>query len=57
MRIRCRNLLPSVFQRTLPIMEDRPRGVCGADADTIVCRNFLRAVAAALAISMYWKTV
>ena len=28
------------------IMEDRPRGVCGADADTIVCRNFLRAVAA-----------
>lgn len=28
------------------IMEDRPRGICGADADTIVCRNFLRAVAA-----------
>ncbi len=28
------------------IMADRPRGVCGADADTIVCRNFLRAVAA-----------
>ena len=28
------------------IMADRPRGVCGADADTIVSRNFLRAVAA-----------
>lgn len=28
------------------IMADRPRGICGADADTIVCRNFLRAVAA-----------
>lgn len=28
------------------IMADRPRGVCGADANTIVSRNFLRAVAA-----------
>lgn len=28
------------------IMADRPRGICGADANTIVCRNFLRAVAA-----------
>ncbi len=24
----------------------KPKGVCGADADTIVCRNFLRSVAA-----------
>ena len=24
----------------------KPKGVCGADADTIACRNFLRQVAA-----------
>jgi len=28
------------------ITPDAPRGICGADADTIVARNFLRAVAA-----------
>ena len=28
------------------ITPDAPRGVCGASADTIVARNFLRAVAA-----------
>ncbi|WP_422445149.1 anaerobic carbon-monoxide dehydrogenase catalytic subunit [Thermoanaerobacterium sp. DL9XJH110] len=28
------------------VTPDAPRGVCGADADTIVARNFLRAVAA-----------
>ena len=28
------------------ITPDSPRGICGADADTIVVRNFLRAVAA-----------
>ena len=28
------------------ITPDAPRGICGADADTIVTRNFLRAVAA-----------
>lgn len=28
------------------VTPDGPRGVCGADADTIVARNFLRAVAA-----------
>ena len=28
------------------ITPDAPRGICGADADTIVARNFARAVAA-----------
>ena len=28
------------------ITPEAPRGICGADADTIVARNFLRAVAA-----------
>ena len=28
------------------VTPDAPRGICGADADTIVARNFLRAVAA-----------
>ena len=28
------------------ITPDAPRGICGANADTIVTRNFLRAVAA-----------
>ena len=47
MRIRAAgNLLRLCSNGPCRIMEDRPRGVCGADADTIVCRNFLRAVAA-----------
>lgn len=34
-----------------------PRGICGADADTIVARNFTRAVAAgSAATSISWRT-
>ncbi len=30
-----------------------PRGICGADADTIVARNFLRAVASGAACYLH----
>lgn len=35
------------------ITPDSPRGVCGADSDTIVARNFLRAVAAGAACYLH----
>lgn len=35
------------------ITPDSPRGVCGADADTIVARNFLRSVAAGAACYLH----
>ncbi|QTL97457.1 anaerobic carbon-monoxide dehydrogenase catalytic subunit [Iocasia frigidifontis] len=35
------------------VTPDSPRGVCGADSDTIVARNFLRAVAAGAACYLH----
>lgn len=35
------------------VLPDSPRGVCGADSDTIVARNFLRAVAAGAACYLH----
>ena len=40
------------------VSKKAPLGVCGADADTIVARNFLSAVAAGVsAPSEHWRTV